>query len=216
MNFSRPAAALLLSALACTAVQASETYTYDSNPILGFGGGPGVEFTFTFSVPTALPDGSYYFADASSLPAGFAYSVSDGYLTLNQVADLFGVSGPQLTIAGGHVLSYAFYVQDLSSPPSAIYGYPTFYAAKLTGQPGDNVQLTDPANPNIVGFDYTDASGVDQHVPTADRGDSDAPGAWTIVNIATGVPEPASLALMGAGCALLLALSRRPLAQRAR
>ena len=216
MNFSRPAAALLLSALACTAVQASETYTYDSNPILGFGGGPGVEFTFAFTVPVALADGTYDFTDPSQLPAGFSYVASDGYLTLTDDAGLFGVSGPQLTIAGGQITSYAFYVQDLSSPPSAIYGYPTFYAAKLTGQPGDNVQLTDPANPNIVGFDYTDASGVDQHVPTADRGDSDAPGAWTIVNIVTGVPEPGSLALMGAGCALLLALSRRPLAQRAR
>ena len=216
MNFSRPAAALLLSALACTAVQASETYTYDSNPILGFGGGPGVAFTFAFTVPVALADGTYGFADPSSLPAGFSYVASDGTLTLTDDAGLFGVSGPQLTITGGRITSYAFYVQDLSSPPSAIYGYPTFYAAKLTGQPGDNVQLTDPANPNIVGFDYTDASGVDQHVPTADRGDSDAPGVWTIGNIITGVPEPGSLALMGAGCALLLALSRRPLAQRAR
>ncbi|MCK9684692.1 hypothetical protein [Scleromatobacter humisilvae] len=209
MNFSKPAALLLLGALACTAVQASETYTYDSSPILGFGGGPGVEFTFAFTVPVALADGSYNFADPSELPAGFSYVATDGYLTLTDNAGLFGVSGPQLTIAGGQVTSYAFYVQDLSSPPSAIYGYPTFYAAKLTGQPADNVQLTDPSNPNIVGFDYTDGSGVDQHVPTADRGDADASGFWTVGTIAGSVPENGSLALMSLGSALLLALSRR-------
>ena len=209
MNFSKSAALALAGALACSAVQASETYAYDSNPVLGFGGGLGVEFTFAFTVPTALADGSYNFASLAQLPPGFTFVASDGSLTLTDAADLFGVSGPQLTIAGGQVTSYAFYVQDLSSPPSAIYGFPTFYAARLTGQPGDNVQLTDPSNPNIVGFDYTDGSGVDQHVPTADRGDSDVPGFWTTGTIVTSVPETGSLVLMSLGSALLLALSRR-------
>ena len=209
MTFSKSAALVLCSALACSAVQASETTTYDSSPILGFGGGPGVEFTFAFTVPAALADGSYNFAMASELPAGFAFVASDGSLTLTDNSDLFGVSGPQLTITGGQITSYAFYVQDLSSPPSAIYGYPTFYAAKLIGQPADNVQLTDPANPHIVGFDYTDGSGVDQHVPTADRGDSDASGFWTVGTIVTSVPETGSLVLMSLGSALLLAVSRR-------
>ncbi len=37
MTPSMSAAIALLAALGCSAVQASETYTYDSNPILGFG-----------------------------------------------------------------------------------------------------------------------------------------------------------------------------------
>jgi len=208
MTPSMSAAIALLAALGCSAVQASETYTYDSNPILGFGGGPGVEFTFSFTVPAALADGSYDFSDASTLPAGFAYVATDGFLTLSQNADLFGVSGPQLTVSGGKIVSYGFYVQDLSAPPSAIYGYPTFYAAKLSGQTSDNVQLVDPSNPNIVGYDFTDAGGT-EHVPQANRGDADASGFWIGTAGVIDVPEPAAVVLMSAGSALLLALSRR-------
>jgi hypothetical protein len=208
MTHSKSAAIALLAALACTAAQASETYTYDSSPILGFGGGPGVEFTFSFTVPGTLADGSYDFPDASTLPAGFAYVATDGFLTLSGNADLFGVSGPQLTVAGGKIVSYVFYVQDLSAPPSAIYGYPTFYAAKLVDQTSDNVQLVDPSNPNIVGYDFTDAGGT-EHVPQANRGDADASGFWTGTVSVVEVPEPAAIVLMGAASALLLALSRR-------
>ena len=208
MNFSKSAALALSSALACTALQASQTYTYDSSPILGFGGGPGVEFTFSFTVPTALPDGSYYFANASELPTGFSYAATDGFLTLSQNADLFGVSGPQLTVAGGQVTSYAFYVQDLSGAPSAIFGYPQFYAAKLVGQTSDNVQLVDPSNPNIVGYDYTDAGGV-EHVPQANRGPDDASGFWAGTASVGSVPEPAAIVQMSVASALLLALWRR-------
>ena len=209
MNFSKSAALALSSALACTSVLASTTYTYDSSPILGFGGGPGVAFTFSFTVPTALADGAYNFADAATLPAGFSYVASDGFLSLSQAADLFGVSGPQLTVAAGKITSYAFYVQDLSTPPSPIYGYPTFYAAKLVDQTADNVQLVDPSNPDIVGYDYTDAGGV-EHVPQANRGADDASGFWTSTASVVSVPEPAPIVLMGIASALLLALSRRP------
>ena len=208
MTPSKSAAIALLTALACTAVQASETYTYDSNPILGFGGGPGVEFTFSFTVPSALADGTYFFSDTSTLPAGFTYLATDGFLALSQNADLFGVSGPQLTVSGGKIVSYVFYVQDLSAPPSALYGYPTFYAAKLVDQTSDNVQLVDPSNPNIAGYDFTDAGGT-EHVPQANRGDADASGFWTGTASVIDVPEPASIALMSAASALLLALSRR-------
>ena len=208
MTPSKSAAIALLAALACTAVQASDTYTYDSNPILGFGGGPGVEFTFSFTVPSALADGAYFFSDMSTLPAGFAYTATDSFLTLSQNADLFGVSGPQLTVSAGKIVSYVFYVQDLSAPPSAIYGYPTFYAARLVDQSSDTVQLVDPSNPDIVGYDFTDAGGT-EHVPQANRGDADASGLWSYRGSVIDVPEPASAALMSAASALLLALSRR-------
>ena len=214
MNYSKSAALVLLAAVACTAVRASETYTYDSSPVLGFGGGPGVEFTFSFTVPAALADGAYFFSDASTLPAGFSYTATDGFLTLSQNADLFGVSGPQLTVSGGKITSYAFYVQDLSAPASPIYGYPTLYAAKLIDQTSDNVQLVDPSNPNIAGYDFTDSGGT-EHVPQANRGDADASGFWISTASVTDVPEPATIVLMSAASALLLALRRRPFARAA-
>ena len=208
MTFSKPAALLLLGALAATAAHASETYTYDSNPILGFGGGPGVEFKFSFTVPAPLADGVYDFTDASQLPAGFSYVISDGFLTLSALDDLFVPVGPQFTIAGGQVTSYAFYALDLEGGQSPVFDYPLFYAAKLTGQTQDNVQLVDPVNPNIVGYDYTDAGGV-EHVPEANRGPDDASGFWTSTSITGSVPENGSLVLMSLGSVLLLALSRR-------
>ena len=208
MAFSKPAALLLLGALACASVRASPVYQYDSSPILGFGGGPGVDFEFSFRAGAGLDDGTYYFADASELPVGFAYTVTDGYLTLSDNADLFGVSGPQFTVLDGQIIAYAFYVQDLSTPPSPIYGYATFYAAKLSGQPTDNVQLVDPANPNIVGYDYTDANGAQQHVPQADRGPDDASGFWSQGPVPVDVPEPSGLLLMSGGALLLFALRR--------
>ena len=159
MTRGRSAAIELLAALACTAVQASETYTYDSNPILGFGGGPGVEFTFSFTVPGALADGAYFFSDAS---AGFACTATDGF--------------------------HVFHVQDLSAPPSAIYRYPTFHAARLVDRTSDTVQLVDPSNPAIVG-DFTDAGGT-EHVPQANRGDADASGFWSYGGSVIQVPEP--------------------------
>jgi hypothetical protein len=208
MSFFKPAALALLGALACTSVQASPAYFYDSNPILGFGGGPGVEFEFSFRVGAGLPDGTYNFADLASLPAGFTYSATDGTPTLTDNADLFGVAGPQFTVAGGEITDFAFYVRDLSVPPSPIYGYATFYAARLAGQTTDNVQLVDPANPNIVGYDYTDASGV-HHVPQANRGPDDLSGVWSTGPIPVDVPEPATLVLMSAAGLLLFALRHR-------
>ncbi len=216
MNFSKSAALALSSALACTTVQASATYRYDSSPILGFGGGPGVEFTFAFTVPTALADGSYYFANAAELPTGFSYTATDGFLTMSQNADLFGAAGPQFTVAGGRITSYAFYVQDLDAP-NPVFGYPLFYAAELVGQTSDNVQLVDPVNPNIVGYDYTDPDGV-KHVPQAIRGPDDASGFWASTASVGSVSEPATLVQMSAAAALLLALRRRqsPRPQRTR
>ena len=210
MTFSKPAALLLLGALAGAAVHASETYTYDSNPILGYGGGPGVEFTFSFTVPSALADGTYYFATPPALPAGFSYVATDGDLTLTEPTDLFGAVGPQLTIAGGQIVSYAFYAQDLTQPVSSIFGYATFYAARLAGQTQDDVQLVDASNPNIVGYDFIDGGGNLAHMPQANRGADDASGFWTMSSVTGSVPEPGSLVLMGVGSALLLALRRRP------
>ncbi len=69
------------------------------------------------------------------------------------------------------------------------------------------MQLVDPSNPAIVG-DFTDAGGT-EHVPQANRGDADASGSWSYGGSVTQVPEPASIALMSAASALLLALSQR-------
>ena len=81
----------------------------------------------------------------------------------------------------------------------------------LVGKTSDNVQMVDPSNPNIAGYDYTDAAGV-EHVPQANRGPDDTSGFWTYGTAVASVPEPATIVLMGMASALLLAL---PLRRRA-